>query len=83
MWTSKNRGRYDRSALRYPSDRTDGSCRSGCRAGAPGLSTVSAIPVAFEVRARESCALRVSTNRETATCCGLTLLVSPLRSSQS
>ena len=23
MWTSKNRGRYDRSALRYPSDLTD------------------------------------------------------------
>ena len=24
MWTAKNRGRYDRSALRYPSDLTDG-----------------------------------------------------------
>jgi transposase len=24
MWTSKNRGRYDRSGLRYPSDLTDG-----------------------------------------------------------
>src|SRR5258708_36583989 len=23
MWTAKNRGRYDRSALRYPSDLTD------------------------------------------------------------
>ena len=23
MWTSYNRGRYDRSALRYPSDLTD------------------------------------------------------------
>jgi hypothetical protein len=23
MWTSKNRGRYDRSKLRYPSDLTD------------------------------------------------------------
>ena len=23
MWTSKNRGRYDRSRLRYPSDLTD------------------------------------------------------------
>ena len=23
MWTSKNRGRYDRSRLRYPSDVTD------------------------------------------------------------
>src|ERR1700685_829062 len=24
MWTSKNRARYDRSKLRYPSDRSDG-----------------------------------------------------------
>ena len=24
MWTAKNRGRYDRSQLRYPSDLTDG-----------------------------------------------------------
>jgi hypothetical protein len=24
MWTSQNRGRYDRSKLRYPSDLTDG-----------------------------------------------------------
>ena len=24
MWTSKNRARYDRSKLRYPSDLTDG-----------------------------------------------------------
>ena len=24
MWTAKNRGRYDRSTLRYPSDLTDG-----------------------------------------------------------
>ena len=24
MWTTKNRGRYDRSKLRYPSDLTDG-----------------------------------------------------------
>ena len=23
MWTSQNRGRYDRSKLRYPSDLTD------------------------------------------------------------
>jgi hypothetical protein len=23
MWTAKNRGRYDRSKLRYPSDLTD------------------------------------------------------------
>ena len=23
MWTTKNRGRYDRSRLRYPSDLTD------------------------------------------------------------
>ena len=23
MWTSRNRGRYDRSGLRYPSDLTD------------------------------------------------------------
>jgi transposase len=23
MWTTKNRGRYDRSKLRYPSDLTD------------------------------------------------------------
>jgi len=23
MWTAKNRGRYDRNALRYPSDLTD------------------------------------------------------------
>ena len=23
MWAAKNRGRYDRSALRYPSDLTD------------------------------------------------------------
>ena len=23
MWTTKNRGRYDRSQLRYPSDLTD------------------------------------------------------------
>jgi hypothetical protein len=23
MWTSENRGRYDRSKLRYPSDLTD------------------------------------------------------------
>jgi hypothetical protein len=23
MWTSENRGRYDRSRLRYPSDLTD------------------------------------------------------------
>ena len=23
MWTTENRGRYDRSLLRYPSDRTD------------------------------------------------------------
>ena len=23
MWTAKNRGRYDRSGLRYPSDLTD------------------------------------------------------------
>ena len=23
MWTARNRGRYDRSALRYPSDLTD------------------------------------------------------------
>src|SRR5258705_2421383 len=26
MWTAKNRGRYDRSALRYPSDLTDDEC---------------------------------------------------------
>ncbi len=24
MWTTENRGRYDRSKLRYPSDLTDG-----------------------------------------------------------
>jgi transposase len=24
MWTPENRGRYDRSKLRYPSDLTDG-----------------------------------------------------------
>jgi transposase len=24
MWTSENRGRYDRGKLRYPSDLTDG-----------------------------------------------------------
>ena len=24
MWTTENRGRYDRSQLRYPSDLTDG-----------------------------------------------------------
>jgi transposase len=28
MWTSKNRGRYDRSKLRYPSDLTDDEWRS-------------------------------------------------------
>ena len=31
MWTAKNRGRYDRSKLRYPSDLTDdewGACRT-------------------------------------------------------
>src|ERR1039457_3645541 len=27
MWTSKNRGRYDRSKLRYPSDLTDDEWR--------------------------------------------------------
>jgi transposase len=27
MWTSKNRGRYDRSRLRYPSDLTDDEWR--------------------------------------------------------
>jgi hypothetical protein len=26
MWTSKNRARYDRSKLRYPSDLTDDEC---------------------------------------------------------
>lgn len=35
MWTSKNRARYDRSKLRYPSDLTDdewglGSARVRC-----------------------------------------------------
>jgi transposase len=27
MWTTENRGRYDRSKLRYPSDLTDDECR--------------------------------------------------------
>ncbi len=39
MWTAENRGRYDRSKLRYPSDLTDeewahvAPCRADDRAG--------------------------------------------------
>jgi hypothetical protein len=29
MWTNENRGRYDRSRLRYPSDLTDDECGIG------------------------------------------------------
>ena len=29
MWTSKNRARYDRSKLRYPSDLTDAEWGTG------------------------------------------------------
>ena len=28
MWTGENRGRYDRSKLRYPSDLTDAASRA-------------------------------------------------------
>jgi len=28
MWTSKNRAKYDRDKLRYPSDLTDGELRA-------------------------------------------------------
>jgi hypothetical protein len=31
MWTAKNRGRYDRSKLRYPSDLTDDEWRMSRR----------------------------------------------------
>ncbi len=29
MWTNENRGRYERSGLRYPSDLTDEECADG------------------------------------------------------
>jgi hypothetical protein len=32
MWTSKNRARYDRSKLRYPSDVTDEEMGADCTA---------------------------------------------------
>jgi len=36
MWTSKNRARYDRSKLRYPSDLTDDEWRTGRTADPAG-----------------------------------------------
>jgi hypothetical protein len=40
MWTAKNRGRYDRSKLRYPSDLTDDEWAHVC-AFQPIVITVS------------------------------------------
>ena len=52
MWTAKNRRRYDRSALRYPSDLTDdewarvGSLIPPARRGGNNVCVEHGMPVA-------------------------------------